>query len=89
MRRYVRANHQARQRRLRAVLSKTGKMPVSDPEDDEADELDDLVACTLGWEGGAVPYSPGRARELYADSRLGWLRGCGRTHSRWCASHAV
>jgi hypothetical protein len=78
-----------RQRRLRAVLSKTGKMPVSDPEDDEADELDDLVACTLGWEGGAVPYSPGRARELYADSRLGWLRGCGRTHSRWCASHAV
>lgn len=64
----------ARQRRLRAVLAKTGKLPTSDPEDDEAEALDDLVACTLGWEGGAVPYSPGRARELYADARLGWLR---------------
>jgi hypothetical protein len=64
----------ARQRRLRAVLSKTGKLPMSDPEDDEADELDDLVACTLGWEGAAVAYSPQAVRSLYADSRLGWLR---------------
>lgn len=64
----------ARQRRLRAALAKTGKMPVSDPEDDEADELDDLVVSTLGWEGAAVPFSPAAARSLYADPKRRWLR---------------
>lgn len=64
----------ARQRRLRAALAKTGKMPVSDPEDDEADELDDLVVSTLGWEGAAVPFSPAAARALYADPKRRWLR---------------
>ena len=64
----------ARQRRLRAALAKTGKMPMSDPEDDEADELDDLVASTLGWVGAAVPFSPAAARALYADPKRRWLR---------------
>jgi hypothetical protein len=64
----------SRQRRLRAVLSKTGKLPMSDPEDDEADELDDLVACTLGWEGCNLPYSAQAARQLYADAKRSWLR---------------
>lgn len=64
----------SRQRRMRAVLSKTGKLPMSDPEDDEADELDDLVACTLGWTGCSLPYSPQAARSLYADTKRSWLR---------------
>lgn len=64
----------AKQRRLRAQLAKTGKMPVSDPADDEADEIDELVACTLGWLGAAVPYSPAAARALYSDPKRRWLR---------------
>lgn len=64
----------ARQRRMRAVLSKTGKVPVSDPEDDEADELDTLVSCTLGWVGSSVAYSRDEARKLYSDPKRRWLR---------------
>lgn len=64
----------ARQRRMRAALAKTGRVPVSDPEEDEADELDMLVSCTLGWQGASVPYSPAEARRLYGDSKRRWLR---------------
>lgn len=64
----------ARQRRLRSTLVKTGKLPIADPEDDEADELDELVASTLGWTGAAVAYSPDAARALYADPKRRWLR---------------
>lgn len=61
-----------RQRRLRQQVSKTGKMPVQDPEEDDADELDELVCCTLGWKGAPEPYSQAAARKLYTD--LPWLR---------------
>jgi hypothetical protein len=64
----------ARQRRLRAALAKTGKLQVGDPEDDAADQLDMLVACTLGWSGAAVAYTPAAARALYSDKRRTWLR---------------
>lgn len=64
----------ARQRRMRAELSKTGRVPVTPPEDDEADELDMLVACTLGWTGASVEYSPAHARKLYSDPKKRWLR---------------
>lgn len=64
----------ARQRRLRASLAKTGKIPTSDPEDDDLESVDELVACTLGWEGSALPYSAEAARRLYADSKRRWLR---------------
>ena len=64
----------ARQRRMRATLAKTGRVPVSDPEDDEADELDMLVACTLGWTGASVPYSQAEARRWYGDPKRRWLR---------------
>lgn len=63
----------ARQRRLRALMAKTGKMPVSDPEEDAAEELDDLVAATLGWSGAALTYSPEAARQLYSDPKRRWL----------------
>ena len=60
--------------RSRAGLAKTGKLQVGDPEDDAADQLDMLVACTLAWSGAAVPYSPAAARSLYGDKRRTWLR---------------
>ena len=64
----------AKQRRMRAGLAKTGKLQVGDPEEDEAEELDLLVACTLGWTGSPVPYSPAAARALYSDPKRRWLR---------------
>lgn len=64
----------ARQRKARAALSRTGKLTMSDPEDDEADQVDLLVACTLGWKGAAVPFSPAAARALYNDPKRRWLR---------------
>lgn len=64
----------ARQRRMRAQLAKTGAVQMSDPEDDAADDLEMLVACTLGWRGAAQPYSQAAARELFADPRRRWLR---------------
>lgn len=64
----------ARQRRMRAALAKTGKLQVGDPEDDEADELDLLVICTLGWTGAPVAYSTAEARKLYSDPKRRWLR---------------
>lgn len=64
----------ARQRRARAVVSKTGKLPVNDPRDDEAEKVDELAACTLGWKGAAVPFSGDAARALYADPKRQWVR---------------
>lgn len=64
----------ARQRRLRAAIAKTGKLPVADPEEDDLEEVDELVSCTLGWTGAAVPYSVDAARKLYSDPKRRWLR---------------
>lgn len=63
-----------RQRRIRTLVSKTGKMPVVDPEEEAAVEVDELVACTLGWRGYPRPYSAAEARALYSDPELAWLR---------------
>lgn len=64
----------ARQRKLRQNLAKTGKLPVVDPEDEEADELEQLIACTLGWAGASVAFNPAAARALYSDPKRRWLR---------------
>ncbi|GCL61490.1 hypothetical protein [Pseudaquabacterium pictum] len=64
----------ARQRRMRAQLAQTGELQVTDPEEDELDELELLVACTLGWRGAAQPYSPAAARDAFNDPRRRWLR---------------
>lgn len=64
----------ARQRRFRAVLSKTGQVPVSDPEEDAAEQLELLLASTLGWSGAKVPYSRDAARAVYTDPKRRWLR---------------
>lgn len=64
----------AKSRRMRAALAKTGKIPVSDPEEDEQDETDMLVACTIEWRGASTPFSKDAARKLYSDPKRRWLR---------------
>lgn len=69
----------ARMRQRRAELQRTGTLTVPDPAEDEADEVELLAQCTLGWQGlaqGGQPlaYSPAAARALYADARFRWLR---------------
>ena len=49
-------------------------MPVRDPLDDDAEQTDELVACTLGWTGFSTPYSRDAARALYTDPKRRWLR---------------
>lgn len=69
----------AAQRRLRKVLQQTGKLQLADPEEEEGEEVDMLVACTLGWKGisvGGKPlaFSADAARSLYTDPKRRWLR---------------
>lgn len=68
----------AKQRRMRAEMAKTGKLPVTDPREDEQEALDTLATITLKWEapaGSGMPeFSQSAARTLYADSDLQWLR---------------
>jgi hypothetical protein len=69
----------AAQRRLRKVLQQTGKLQLADPEEEEGEEVDMLVACTLGWKGisvggKALAYSAEAARSLYTDPKRRWLR---------------
>lgn len=66
-----------RTRRLRAKFQKSGKVQLDDPEDEEADGVSYLAACTLGWigiaEGGReIPFSTQAAADLYA--RVSWLK---------------
>lgn len=69
----------AHQRRLRKVLQQTGKLQLADPEEEEQDEVDMLVACTLGWTGisvggKALAFSAEAARQIYSDPKRRWLR---------------
>lgn len=71
--------HNDRMRQVREAFSKAGKIEVTDPEDDEAQSIADLAACTIGWrgivsDGVAIDYTPEAAAALYADPELGWLR---------------
>lgn len=69
----------AQQRRLRKVLQQTGKLQLSDPEDEESEEIDLLVSCTLAWRGLTVSgkelaHSADAARKIYSDPKRRWLR---------------
>lgn len=69
----------ARMRVRRAEMERTGKLSVTDPADDEQDEVALLAACTLGWAGlstggAALAYSAEAARALYADPKRAWVR---------------
>jgi hypothetical protein len=69
----------ARARKIRRQVQKTGKVELGDPEDDLEDQIEMLVACTLGWigltdKGVAVAYSDAAKQTLLNNEKLGWLR---------------
>lgn len=69
----------ARMRVRRQEMERTGKLSVTDPAEDEQDEVALLAACTLGWSGlrvgGAVlAYSAEASAALYADPKRAWVR---------------
>lgn len=66
-----------RQRRIRADMSKHGRIKFSDPEADAEDEIHELAACTLGWKGigengKELPFSREAAERIY--TACAWLR---------------
>jgi len=72
-----------RQRRMRSQLMRNGgKLQLQDPEEDDADETDLLVACIMGWEHMPagddptieLPFSPQAARDMVNDPERRWLR---------------
>lgn len=68
-----------RQRRARRELQRTGKLPVSDPAEDEETENEVMAACTLAWRGlvragKPVECTPAAALALYQDPKRRWLR---------------
>jgi hypothetical protein len=74
-----RAREMARQRKMRAQLSRTGKIQMGDPEEDLADEAEEMADCTLGWSGLALngqplAHSRAAALQLYTDPKRQWLR---------------
>ena len=71
----------AKQRRMRKVLERTGKIEFSDPSDDEAESLDLLVASTLSWSdewvdasGAPLACTAENVRKEYSIEGYGWLR---------------
>lgn len=72
-----RANTRSTRRKLR-----TGNAADLDDEDFIEDQVDKLVAVTVGWylvnpatkEPFDVPFSKEAARQLYADAGMGWVR---------------
>lgn len=69
----------AKQRKLRQSIVKSGRLEVTDPEDDILDAVEKLAACTLGWSGltdGGTPleFSKAAAAKLYGGEGMGWLR---------------
>lgn len=80
----------ARDRKLRLEIKKKGRVDLGDPEQDRRDEIDYLVACTLGWysidsetkerrehivfDGKELPFSQGDCRRIYEDKDRSWIR---------------
>lgn len=68
-----------RMRARRAELESTGKLALTDPVDDDANNTAFIASCTLGWsglaiDGKALPFEIGAAQKLFSDPRFRWLR---------------
>lgn len=62
-----------------AEIASTGRVRVSDPEEDELKQTAFAAACTLGWSnlalgGKQLVYTAEAALPLYTDPRYHWLR---------------
>lgn len=66
--------HPATKDAVRKMLDKRSHRKNSTFEQDEQDGLALLCARVLGWEGATEPYSPEKAREIFATPGLSWLR---------------
>lgn len=68
----------ARQRKMRADMQKTGKVQFTDPAEEQEEETEYLVACTVEWNltQGGVPLelSADAARKLYTNPKKFWVR---------------
>ena len=80
-----RATLYAAQRKTRKMLAKNkGADPwkllaESDPEEEDEQVTDHLVACTLGWRnldlnGAPYEFTAANARHLYTDAKFAWVR---------------
>jgi hypothetical protein len=70
---------QARQRRMRNELQKSGQIKLNDPTEDDQDELELLIACTLGWRNiitrdSTIEFTPENVVALYSDPKKHWVR---------------
>lgn len=70
---------QARQRRMRNELQKSGQIKLNDPTEDDQDELELLIACTLGWKNlvtrdSIIEFTPENVVALYSDPKKHWVR---------------
>jgi hypothetical protein len=73
--RYRRAWRESTDRKLK--MQQRGRQVSISAESVEADAVEILVACTIGWsgigmDGAPLEFSPDNARKIYA--RLRWLR---------------
>ena len=66
-------------RRAQSAFQQTGKFALDDPEEQAAQNTDNLAALTLGWKnftddsGAEIPFSQAEAAKLYADDGMAWL----------------
>lgn len=64
---------------LKEYQKSGGKPVVQEPEDLEAQKLDNLAAFTLGWKGLLdengleIPFSKQTALDMYRDPEMAWL----------------
>lgn len=70
---------QARQRVMRNELQKSGQIKLNDPTEDDQDELELLIACTLGWKNlvtrdSTIEFTPENVIALYSDPKKNWVR---------------
>jgi hypothetical protein len=69
----------AKQRKMRQQLSRTGKIEVQDPTEDEVDEVELLAACVLSWrgvlwEGRPVECTKTNVMARLSDPKRAWFR---------------
>lgn len=67
---YKRVSHKVANRKLKKITAR-GRIPKLTAEETENDQLDLLVACTLGWEnvvyeGQPLEFNPENVRMLYS-----------------------
>lgn len=66
-------------RRAQQAYLKTGKFALDDPEEQAGQNIDNLIALTLGWSGYTddagveIPFSAAAAQALYGDDTMAWL----------------